>query len=224
MDKMNDKLKYGLNTNSLATQKNIKDYIKQLKNKSYYFFNIPEEYRLQPAIVATERELGIRKSLKKGYDVINSTFFVEELVLHKEWNDEIVGKEITTFFTDFSSFYEFLQGDIYENACYYKYNFSQDEITKYSIDIAKINSKSFINYDTDNFTLDFSEIEKQQYDEAEKRKVAIKKWLIMFNNCQTYDEFKKVTASLKKSIFSNDLEEISTEELKSLPIIKITAA
>ena len=140
MDKMTDKLNCDLNTNSLDTQ-NIKDYIKQLKNKSCYFFNIPEEYRLHPAIVATERELGIRKSLKKGYDVINNTFFVEELVLHKKWNDEIVGEEITTFFTDFSSYYEFLQSDIYENACYFKYSFSKDEIIKYSIDISKINFK-----------------------------------------------------------------------------------
>lgn len=203
---MTDKLNCGLNTNSLVTQKNIKDYIKQLKNKSYYFFNIPEEYRLHPAIVATERELGIRKSLKKGFDVINNTFFVEELVLHKEWNDEIVGKEITTFFTDFYSYCEFLQGDIYENACYYKYNFSKDEIIRYSVDISKINFKSFINYDIDSFTLGSSEIERQQYSEAEKRKVALKKWVTKFINCQTYDEFKQVTINLKKSDLSSDLD------------------
>ena len=191
--------------NALVIQKDIKNYIKQLQKKELYFFGVPEELRLNSSIVAIERELGIRKTIKKGFNIINNTFFVEEIVLHKEWNDEIVEKTITTFFSCFETYFEFLQGDIYENACYYKYNFTQEEIDKYSIDILKINFRSFIQYDIDNFTLAFSENEILQYNEAEKRKINLKKWLVKFNNCQTYEEFKQVYSNLKKSAFSNNL-------------------
>ena len=191
--------------NALVIQKDIKNYIKQLQKKELYFFGVPEELRLNSSIVAIERELGIRKTIKKGFNIINNTFFVEEIVLHKEWNDEIVEKTITTLFSCFETYFEFLQGDIYENACYYKYNFTQEEIDKYSIDILKINFRSFIQYDIDNFTLAFSENEILQYNEAEKRKINLKKWLVKFNNCQTYEEFKQVYSNLKKSAFSNNL-------------------
>ena len=131
---------------SKTNQKEIKNFVKQLKSKCLYFFDVPEEFRNHPLIVSTERECGIRKSVQKGYDVVRNCFFVQELVLSKNWSGEVLENQITTLFDNFATYFEFLQGDIYENACYYKYCFNQDEIIKYSIDDKKINYKSIINY------------------------------------------------------------------------------
>ncbi len=141
------------NLSLIAKQKDIKNLIAKLKRKTAYFCDIPKEYRYHPKIVSCERECGIRKSSKRGYDVICNNFFVEELILVKEWSSKVVEKHITSFFADFTSFYKFLQGDIYENACYYKYNFSTDEIAEFKIDIEKINTKSLIDYDIDSSNL-----------------------------------------------------------------------
>lgn len=207
MDKISTKLNNDMNTNLAAMQKEVKEYVKQLKCERAYFSDIPEELRLNPTIVSVEREMDIRKSLRKGYDVINKKFFVEELFLWGvDYNGKIIVRKETTLFEDFSTYYEFLQGDIYENACYYKYEFSQDEINKHIIDITKINFESLIENNIDSFTLEFSRMEIQQYNEAEKRKVDLKKWIKKFNNCKTYDEFIKTVKNLEKSNFSSELK------------------
>lgn len=177
----------------------ISNYIEQLKGGLIYYSNIPEEYRLHSAIVSAERELGIRKSIRKGYDIIKNTFFVEEIVLNKNWHDDIIENVITTLFVDFVTYYEFLQGDIYENACYYKYDFTQDEIVHYSIDIDKINFKALIDYTIDEFTLDFTQDEIKHYKFIEKRKSELKKWIAKFDSCNTYAEFKKILNNLERS-------------------------
>ena len=212
MDNKNDSaFKKISNTVPIKQNKEIKSFIKQLKNKEKYFFDIPEEYRLHPAIVIAERKLGIRESTKRGYDIIKNSFFVEELVLNKAWNDEIEEKNIITYFADFFAYYEFLQGDIYENACYYKYVFSQDIINKYSIDISKINFRSFVDRNIDYFTLEFSDAEMRRYSEAERDKIALKKWVTKFNNCQTYDNFKQITINLRKSVFCYGPQKLDKE-------------
>lgn len=59
----------------VGLEKSLKDYIKDLKNKNITdFYNIPEELRNDMEIVKTERKLGIRKSDKRGYDVIQGNF------------------------------------------------------------------------------------------------------------------------------------------------------
>ncbi len=201
-DKLNDKL----NVNLLTTQKDIKNYIKQLKSKLIYFFDIPEELRNHPLIVSAEREYGIRKSVKKGYDVIHNYFFIEELVQCKNWLDEVIEKELITTFEDFNSYYEFLQGDIYENACYYKYNFSQDELSKYAIDLNRINFKCLISCNIDDFTLEYTQNEIKLYKEKEKRKKELKKWIEEFDSCNSYEDFKKLICNFNKSKFAGNLK------------------
>lgn len=146
-----------------------------------------------------------KKLARKGFDVINNRFFVEELTSYKNFLGKTEEHISTISFSDFSSYYQYLHGNIYENACYYKYNFPQDEIIKYSLDISKINSDSIITYNIDNYTLEFSESEKQQYRTAEERKALLKEWVTKFNQCKNYAEFKQVVASLKKSDLSSEL-------------------
>lgn len=201
-----DKVKNKLSTQSFISEEEIENCVKQLKNNEIYFSDIPEELRNHQTMVSVERECGIRKPVKKGYDVINNNFFVVEIVQDKHCGGEIVEQvQTTTVFNDFSSYYEFLQGDIYENACYYKYKFSQDELLKYSINLDCINFKSLISNNIDHFTIDYTSEELKQYNEGEERKQDLKIWIDKLNACHSYEEFSKLINLLNESELKENL-------------------
>ena len=56
-----------------------KKIIAKLKNRELDITNIPEEFALDMKIVRAERQLGLRKSKRRGFDVIRQKFFVEEM-------------------------------------------------------------------------------------------------------------------------------------------------
>lgn len=176
-------------SNEITVQdQEIKTLVKKLKDKSIGFYAVPEEYRYHPLIVIAERELGMRRSIRKGYDIIRNNFFVDERI---GGSDSVMDDVRPISFADFSAYYDFLQGDIYDNACYYGYCFSQESIDKYSIDLGKLNFKALIANTIDDFTLDFSKEERAQYRAKETRKKAIVKALNKLNACTTYEEFQK---------------------------------
>lgn len=191
----------------IVYEKDIKQLIKSLKNKEIDFFGVPEEYRVHPIIAKTERELGIRKSDKRGYDVIHNRFFVEEIILSKDSFNDLKEDCRRSYFANFKAYYEFLDGDIYENACYYQYSFSQKEIDFYGIDMSKINITAFIDYNINDFSVEMSKDELAQYNEIEKDKLLRMKWIDKFNSCNNYKEFERVIQNFIKSKFSvHDLE------------------
>lgn len=191
-------------TQLVTHEKNIENYVDQLKKKEIDFFGVPEEYRSHPSIVKCGRKLGMRKSDKRGYDVIRDNFFVEEIITTGNYTNEVNERRISNYFMTFAQYYEFLDGDIYESACYYQYVFSQEEVDSFGIDLCKINMTSLIDITTKEFRIDFSDEELQQYNELEKDKTLRKKWIAKFNSCNTYEDFKKVVNNFGKSKFSSD--------------------
>lgn len=181
----------------------IRSLIKKLKNKELYYFDVPEEYRLNIEIVKVQRDLCIRQSLKKGFDVIKMKFFVEELVVREHYDGELSNEIICNYFDDFSSYYEFLIGDIYNNACYYQYDFSSNIINKYSIDVKRINKLSLINDTIDIYSLDFSAAELEEYAYKEKEKSQLQKTLKKLKACKKYSDFYKILHNAQsKNIFN----------------------
>lgn len=157
--------------------------IEELNNKTIYFSNMEKKYRYNSDIIKTERQLGIRRVIRKGYDVFFNRFFVEEIVLFKNYLDEINEKELLTFFYDFAAYYGFLQGDIYQNACYYKCNFSQYEISNFLIDLNKMNFTSFINYDIEDFSNEFFKNNIKQFYNLSNLEYETKKFYDNIKNC-----------------------------------------
>ena len=172
----------------VVCEKDIKQLVQQLKKDEIDYFDVPEEYRSHSAIVKTERELGIRQPDKRGFDVIQNTFFVEEIILTKNILNKTV-EHINNYFSDFISYYDFLSGDIYENACYFQYNFSQTEIESYDLDLNKIKTSSLIDITVNDFSIDLSGEELKQYNDLEKDKICRKKWIAKFNACTNYEDF-----------------------------------
>ena len=105
----------------------IEEIIKKLENNDITTFDqIPEDYQNDINIINITRNLGIRRFDKRGFDVISNQFFVEEIILESAPKNETIEKNITTKFNDFDSYFHFLQGAIYENACYYQFDFTKE--------------------------------------------------------------------------------------------------
>ncbi|NBH81129.1 hypothetical protein D3Z52_24080 [Clostridiaceae bacterium] len=153
-------------------------------------------------IVSIERKLGIRASGKRGFDVVRNRFFVKETVITKNFCDEVVKRELETTFYDFQSYYEFLAGDVYENACYYQYNFTQEELSIYEIDLSQINVSGFIDFTITSVNAELPKNDLLRQKEAEVEKSTRKKWIAKFNKCETYEQFQKVIKEFNSSGFS----------------------
>ena len=165
--------------------------LRGLKNRSIYHEDLPEEYKEDKDIIECERSIGIRRVGKRGFDVINQTYFVSEIV---EW---LGFKENIRYFNDFDTFYDYLNGDIYDNSCYYKDYFLK---TEKSLDKQRLfDNKSFINYDITNYGIEPADKEERINKEKEKKKERIKKWIDKFIACNTLKKLIKVTYDYNKS-------------------------
>lgn len=137
----------------------INRLLNQLNEKELTVFDIPEEYQNNSQIISLERELGLRTIGKRGFDVISNTFFVEE-----ELTSDETQKKLCSSFNDFGSFFDFLEGDVYENACYAFYSFPQEIIVSHKLDVRKLKGrKSFIMDSIDKYTLSPTEQERKRY-------------------------------------------------------------
>ena len=104
------------NSEKTKTLKAIKNEIITLHS------DVPAELQNDIDIIISERLYGIRNVEQIGYDVISNTFFVEEEVLTTEANflgEDIIWKHEKTCFKQFNDYYNYLNGEIYKNACYY---------------------------------------------------------------------------------------------------------
>jgi len=194
--------------------KDLKGFIKQLKKKEIGFFDIPEDYRLHQEVVKVERKLGIRKiaigediTVNRGYDVIRNIFFVLEEVL-KDINDESYSRKTETVFKEFDNYYNFLNGDIYNCACYYQYRFNQEEIMRYSIDLTKINYSALLDKTIEDYSIEPNKDEIEAYETGERRKSYIKKWVNKFKTCNSFEEFEKMRERCRMPQYDFDLKTI----------------
>ena len=121
---------------------------KRKSRRRIYHFDIPVELQNDQDIINAERECGIRKIEKIGFDIINQCFFVEELIhCYKDYPP----KTFKTTFSDFNLYYNYLDGRIYDNACYY--GLTPDKITK-KVDMKKLfKRKSLVNDNINDFKL-----------------------------------------------------------------------
>ncbi len=106
-----------------------------------------------------------------------------------------------SIFHDFESFYEFLNGEIYDQSCYFQYDFSNEEIEKFKVDLSKINSKALIDETIDDYTLAMSNVELEEYNKIEKEKRQRQKWIDRINTCNNSIEYYDVFKNFRKSKF-----------------------
>ena len=182
------------------TSSEISSIIGKLKSGELVINTVPERYLLNHDIIVAERNLGLRKSMNRGFDVINNEFFVEE-----QWilNDPLSPRNAKITFPSFKEYYEFLDGDIYNNACYYQYFFDDDFSKNLNLDMDKLTSvKYFIDRNINDYIENISQEYIDEYKCKERNKKLTKKWINKFIECDTYSKFKKICNNYKKSSVS----------------------
>ena len=186
---------------SMSISPEEKEIIKDLKNGELEVGDVPEEFALNSNVVRMERALGLRKSENRGFDVITQKFFVEEQWFYKDLSNDMVSESNKITFDTFEKYYNFLDGDVYERACYYQYSFKDEFSKSLNLDIGRLRAtKSFVKENIDDYSYSLSEDEISGYYYCEKtNKKFVKQWLDKFNACDTYEKFKKVCNNYGKS-------------------------
>ena len=192
---------------SSSISKEAKLIIKQLKKGELRIQDVPDEFATDLNIIKAERTLGLRVSGHRGFDVITQKFFVDEQWFYKDLSNELDSWNRTTEFDCFEDYYDFLDADIYEDACYYQCRFTDELVNKYHLDLAKLmERKSFVTDTIDNYTFAMSQDEANEYKRIEKStKKAIIRWIHKFNACSTYNEFQKTCRNYEKSTIAKDM-------------------
>lgn len=191
------------------TKKEIKQIIHQLRSCEISINEVPEEVRYHEDIVAVERKLGLRKELHRGFDVINQSFFVEEKVFYKNFAGEFIDRDNRLIFDTFEEYYKYLNGDIYEKACYKYWDFdkSNDFIREKNIDITRLlERESFLTETIDDIKVNISQEEWEAYDEVECNKKLIKTWINKFETCTSGHDLEVVAKKYDKSKLKDVLD------------------
>ena len=177
----------------------IKRIIARLSNKEIGCNDVPEEYRKEISIVRTERKLGLRTLQRRGYDVVRNAFFAEENIVYDYMEKEPRIRMEVTWFQDFRTFYDYVDGLIYDDSCYF-----QCPVTKfegYSVDLDRLfQRKAFVEATIDSCCFEEEEDEDGLTgSEAEKRKKLCKKWFQKFNECKDFEQFQETIKSYHRS-------------------------
>ena len=192
-----------LSNNSKKEKRKIIERLKSNdKNSKLYHSSIPIEYQFDDEIIDVERKIGIRVIKQIGFDVIKQSFFVKEKVLdYDAIKSKEVWKGISLSFASFDEFYDYLNGNIYENACYYQCDFAN---TKKRLDLERLYKKnSLIDYVIDDFTLSPTEEEEAIFNERERIKKQIKRWVSKFNDCDSLESLRERIDLYSKSVLNN---------------------
>lgn len=204
------------------TKKEMDRYISQLKKGDITRRRIPEEVKLDDRFIIAERKAKTRFWDRRGYNVINNNFFVIEKVLI-DINEDKYTKVVHDFET-FEEFYTFLEGDIYNNSSYYQFNISEELVGAYNLDVSKLGNTHFIDYTIDCFKIEeyFREKiaqEEQSYNDAEKTKKNILKWVDRLCECKTLETFAEVYKKFSKSKYKDHKRIVNTLVIKKEPDI-----
>ena len=100
------------------------------------FCELDKESRVQVLKKLNKKDIKFRVVKRRGYNILKKKFFVEEY-------SNLDASLTFIYFYNFKDYFDYLDGSIYTNACYFGYNFSKDEIKSYNLDQQKLNFNSF---------------------------------------------------------------------------------
>lgn len=199
---LNEKIIPVQGVRAFMTDREIREIICKLEFHEMSIRDVPEGVRHHKNIVTAERKFGLRKELNRGFDVIHNFFFVEEEVFWKNFLGELVSQDNRLTFDTFEEYYEYLDGDIYERACYKYCNFDKykDFIKEKKIDIGRLlERETFLTETIDDVSLDILQEELDAYDKVESKKKLIKSWIKKFDVCTSGYELEVVVEKYYKS-------------------------
>ena len=130
----------------------LPDIIKRKTKRRVSFLELEHDERRGVLDYIENNKIDIRVFGYKWYDILSKKFFAIEYKPKEETTFGIDETELS--FDSFEDFCNYVRGDIYQNACFYGYSFSEEEISKYNINVSSLNFDSFINEAIDLYTFE----------------------------------------------------------------------
>lgn len=190
------------NDELLLYSKTLRKCLDEINKKHLNCSEVPEEFRKDTRVIRALRKNKYRKTISSGYDIIKGRFYVEEYWLERSGDDDIKTWHIT-YLDSFKEYFEFLEGNICENSCFYQCDLSRDSI-EIDIDEERLNTESLTAKKLSDYDFNALLLEKRSKDvelkkEYKKDYSLLKKWKERFFNCETSDELKLLQDKYKKS-------------------------
>lgn len=190
------------NINSLESLE--QKVIEQLSKKTIDVFDIPKEIENNKVIIEAERNLGYRTTKRIGFDIISYSYFVEEALSSRDGET----LHVKTTFEEFTDYYNYLNGKIYDNACY-KY-LDTSKIDKLRDFTKSLNS--FTNETVDDFKSKYqpsvSADKSKEWKSKERRKKLLQKNIKSLDMCNSFEEFFDLISKFRRSKLS-DIVDVS---------------
>lgn len=185
----------------------IQEIIRQLKKNELSICDIPTEYVNNLQLIGFERRAGFRIIGKRGFDIISNSFFVEEKLICMDSDGYEQQKDVFSSFDSFDSYYIFLNGDIYNNACYTFCPSFKITSTSQSIDLERLmKRKAFVEDTIDDHLFSLSNENKQNSLRGKKIHKYCQQWCKKFNNCNSCSELRKVVEDYQESNISSIID------------------
>lgn len=186
------------NVMNVSNNKVIQNLVQQIREgKVVDFFEVPENLQNHPEIIKIERKKGIRRIDSCGYDVIRNNFYVVESVV--SYNDyglsgvKKVEREHFSVIDSFDTFFDFIDGDIYNvNCLFYMYVFSREEILKYNINVERIHRNETCDENYSNILPEELKIGDEGYTKEEILEWE-EEWISKFRSCISGEELCELT-------------------------------
>ncbi len=125
----------------LTNSEKAKKIIKSVTHKAN-FNDLTDFEKSNVLWLIANENIEVRIFKYAGYNILKLEFFVVEYVY------DVKAIEKYYAFKDFETFYEYVYHDIYnKNTCFYGYEFTNEEIEKFNLEISKLNFDSFIDDD-----------------------------------------------------------------------------
>lgn len=161
---------------------------RKIRRKATFLELVPEEKRKVFKYIK-RHNIDIKIFGEKWYDILTKKFFAIEYLP----SEGIFGfnKEKREF-DSFEAFFNYVRGDIYENSCFYGYEFSANEIDKFSINLSRLNFDSFVTETIDDYSFEsVNDINKEETKPDANRSKDIIEWFKRVEPVTTLEELEK---------------------------------
>ena len=128
----------------------LTDVIRRKIRRKCSFFELTEPQQCEVLHYIELHKINLKIFQYKWFDIITQKFFVNEYIPGGISTPHIQRLE----FPNFEEYYNYVSGDIINNACYYGYSFSPELISKYQLDLTKMNFDSEIKSTIDNHSFE----------------------------------------------------------------------
>ena len=168
----------------------LSEVVKRRIGRNSSFFELDQWDQRAVLVFMKRHGIDVRVFQKKWFDILKGKFYAIEIRLTEERPYEIESEERE--FETFRELFEYVHGDIYENSCFFGYEFSNSDLNEFQIDQSRLNRDSFIDFDIKQFTFEaITKAAQEKKDTKFQRGQEVVRWVERCKPIHTYKELKE---------------------------------